>query len=264
MRLLSVTSVLLFLLIYVPSEPTQSKPHQPSDTTAHSGDSQKQERDSTATGQVVPEQVIVSQLNSDPNQNAEQGGFHKYSSHIDSFFTAVIAVFGVLTWRVYREMLRANKIAERAWVVPNIITPSLPGNEKDMPHGFQVICRIENNGRTPAWLTATGSRGQVIKAGAQLSPEPTYTWAGPFPPDGTVLPPKGCIEQGIPLEASVLPFIEAGTHVFYIYGAIKYRDIYKQKHETKYCFVFKTTPTADNSAPRDFYIAGPAGYNLAT
>src|SRR5271170_3502489 len=102
MHLLSVTSVLLFLLTNLPSEPTQSKSHQSNNPTAHSDNGQEQKGDCTATGQVVPEQVIVSQLNSDPHQKAEQGGFHKYSDHINSFFTAVIAVFAVLTWRVYK------------------------------------------------------------------------------------------------------------------------------------------------------------------
>lgn len=269
MRLFSVVVFMLSFLAPLLSEATENKPHQSDDPTTHNDHRQEQKGNCTTAGQVVPQQIIISQLNSDPNQKAEQDGFSKYRDHnnllnsLNTLFTATIALFGVLTWRIYKEMLRANKIAERAWVVPNIVS-SLPESEKDMPHGFQVICRIENKGRTPAWLTATGSRGQFLKAGTPLSPEPTYTWAGPFPPEGTVLPPKGCIEQGISLEASALPSIEAGTTAFYMYGAIKYRDIYGEKHETKYCFVFKPRPTADNPAPRDFYIAGPEGYNLAT
>ena len=109
-----------------------------------------------------------------------------------------------------------------------------------------------------------GSQGALLAPTKELSPEPTYTWVKPFPSEGTVLPPSGHMEQGIPLAKAAFSSIESGDSVFYFYGVVKYRDIFGDKHETKYCFVFRPKSTPDNPTPRGFYVGGPDGYNAAT
>jgi hypothetical protein len=47
-------------------------------------------------------------------------------------------------------------------------------------------------------------------------------------------------------------------------GIIEYRDTFGSKHETRYCYRFKSGPTEADPAPRDFYVDGPSSYNRAT
>jgi hypothetical protein len=257
-----VTALSLLLLISLPSKQTNNTVQQPSNARAQSNNCPAQSRSCPPPAPSVVQQFQLSQPAPDPDKS-EGKDKSKASGFINSYSTLVIAIFTVLTFVVFRNQLRASKISERAWVVPNIVS-SEPQDEGGMADGFQVMCLLENRGRTPAWLTALGSRGQLVKLSGALPQKPEYTWASPFPPEGTVLPPDGHIEQGFPLKAGDLSHIEAGTSVLYVYGAVKYRDIYGDKHETKYCFVFRPKPTGDNPAPRGFYIAGPAGYNSAT
>jgi hypothetical protein len=37
-----------------------------------------------------------------------------WENHINALSTAIIALFTILTWRIYKAMLRASKITERS------------------------------------------------------------------------------------------------------------------------------------------------------
>jgi len=216
--------------------------------------------------QVTPPTIVVSDsvLN---EQKAQEDKKTVKNYHIDSFFTGVIAAFTVLTFWIYRGQLNATKIAERAWMVSNSIS-ELPiyDHLARQPAGKTFPLRFlqTNLGRTPAWITAMGSRANLVSQGQNLPIEPIYDWSGPFPPEGTVLPPQANIPQGADITLDDLSHIDNGDVTLYFYGAVKYRDVFRKKHEARYCYIFKPKPSAIDLSPRDFCIGGPANYNQAT
>jgi hypothetical protein len=254
--------IALILLASFSSGQQSGQPHKPTDSRAQKDDSAAHSRDTPLPAPVVVQQVQLPQSDTHAEKNHRQHK-NKDVDFINSSSTVVIAVFTILTFFVYREILRSNKIAERAWVVSDIAA-TIPEDAKDGPNGFQVMCLLGNKGRTPAWVTAIGSRGQLTTATKGLPPEPDYDWAGPFAPEGTVLPPGANIERGSRLSHADLNCVEIGVNTLHVYGIVKYRDIFGDEHETKYCYVFRPRPTADNPAPRGFYIGGPKNYNRAT
>ncbi|MGA9304958.1 MAG: hypothetical protein WBW31_06080 [Candidatus Sulfotelmatobacter sp.] len=252
----------LVLLIVWLSWQQPDQPHRPADSSIQrdNGAANDRNRPQPTPRGVQQVQLFQSGSSADKNYGNDK---NKTVDFINSGSTVVIAIFTILTFFVYREMLRSSKIAERAWVVSDIAS-SIPEDAKDSPNGFQIIYLLGNKGRTPAWITAIGSRGRLTTAVKKLPPEPDYDWAGPFPPEGTVQPPNASIERGTKLSQADLNYVEIGVSTLYIYGIVKYRDIFGDEHETRYCYVFKPGPTADNPAPRGFYIDGPEGYNAAT
>ena len=185
---------------------------------------------------------------------------HNLIDYLNAFSTFSVAIATIVMVVVVYNQSQATKTAERAWIVPEIQFPLL----ESVDGGIEVLNHFLNKGRTPAWVTGMGSRGQVLRPENELPPEPTYTLAGPFPAGGNVLPPGAYTRQGLPLNAQQWASIEKGESVFYFYGFVAYRDIFGGNHETRYCFRFKPAPTDTDPSPRDFYVTGPTGYNRAT
>jgi hypothetical protein len=185
---------------------------------------------------------------------------HDWKSFLNAISTTVVAVFTVLMVAVYWSQLQATKIAERAWIVD--LPPGLPTRNPD--GDTEIRWELENRGRTPAWVTSLGSAAQIVTAGDPLPVIPPYTMSGPFPPQGTVLTPNGKVERGLTIPFANMTAVEAGTHVLYAFGIAEYQDIFGSKREMRYCYRFKTGLTNADSAPRGFYVDGPASYNRAT
>ena len=173
--------------------------------------------------------------------------------------TAVIAAFTVLMFVVVHRQDRAMKIAERAWIVSDIGPPQPVGSIDTV----QVKCKIMNNGRTPAWITAMGSSGQFVRSEQDLPTNPNYTLAKPFAHSGTVLTPNGYTETGISFETKRLELAEKGEVILYFFGFVEYRDVFDQKHKTRYCYRLKPSQDLTSQTSLDFYIDGPEGYNTA-
>jgi hypothetical protein len=182
---------------------------------------------------------------------------HDLIDHINLLSTAVIAVFTFMMFVVMRRQDRATKIAERAWVVSDIGSLE-PTTRNDK---VQVICKIRNNGRTPAWITAMGSCGKLVRSESDLPENPPFTDAGPFTPKGSVLSPNAFTETGIPITAQQLQTLVRGEVILYFMGYVKYRDAFNQKHETQYCYQLKPSHDLTSTAPLEFYVGGPDRFN---
>lgn len=196
----------------------------------------------------------------DDNQKArDEKPNHDWVNNINSFSTAVIAAFTVLMFVVVHRQDRAMKIAERAWIVSDIGPPQPVGSIDTV----QVKCKIMNNGRTPAWITAMGSSGQFVRSEQDLPTNPNYTLAKPFAHSGTVLTPNGYTETGISFETKRLELAEKGEVILYFFGFVEYRDVFDQKHKTRYCYRLKPSQDLTSQTSLDFYIDGPEGYNTA-
>jgi hypothetical protein len=198
--------------------------------------------------------------NSSEKQNDTNNMLDHWKTPIDIITTAMIAMFTALTYFNLRSQLRATKIGERAWLVSNIGSIE----ETKVKGTFQVICKIKNNGRTPAWVTAAGSVGLIRNSEKELPKTPPYTHMGPFSRAGSVLPPTGWLPQGFPLTNEQLREVVKGKQTIFLTGFVTYRDIYKIEHRTTYCYQLKPAQDLTIPNPLDFFIAGPPDYNDAT
>ena len=184
---------------------------------------------------------------------------HDLIDHINLLSTAVVAVFTFMIFVVMRRQDRAMKIAERAWVVSDIGSLE-PTTRNDK---VQVICKLRNNGRTPAWVTAMGSCGKLVRSENELPENPPYTDAGPFTEKGSVLSPNAFTETGIPITAEQLQTLVRGEMILYFMGYVKYRDAFNQKHEARYCYRLKPSQDLASPVPLEFYVDGPDHLNSA-
>lgn len=123
------------------------------------------------------------------NKNCEQTStdnsgnrFIHSITYLNAASTVVVAIFTILIWRVYRAMLRASKINERAWIVPVVGTIEATKN----PEEFQVKVELTNKGKTPAWIAAAGSSGKGATEQQPLPAIPPYTEMKPFSKKGSL------------------------------------------------------------------------------
>jgi hypothetical protein len=270
MTFLSLLFVLFWTALLVPIfGSTQNDSQSVRQADKSSDDRQNLDREKKAVQTAAPKQANdeVDEPTFNYNQSYASENTRPVRSWIDSLnalSTAVVGAFTVLLAIVaYRQYL-ATRIAERAWVVcqpPNPL-PTYVGGD------VAIRWEVENRGRTPAWITALGSAARIIKIGDALPVEPPYTMAGPFTSDGTVLPPNAKASRGVTIPAPQMAAVEHGhegkEYALYVFGIVRYRDTFRSEHETRYCFRFKTGPTEDDPAPRDFYVDGPTIYTRAT
>jgi hypothetical protein len=186
---------------------------------------------------------------------------HNWVDTLNATSTAVVGAFTVVLAVIGARQFLASKMTERAWIV---CLPPDPPTRNPNTGDAEIRWELENRGHTPAWVTILGSAGKIVRAGDEIPENPPYTMAGPFPREGTVLAPNGKVLRGLTIPAAHMAFVEQGTHVLFIFGIVEYRDVFKGKHETRYCYRFKPGPTDADPSPRDFYVDGPRAYIRAT
>jgi hypothetical protein len=238
----------------------------PPDRSAKTGDTSEQSKKEVKPLTVVPPPTTSDSLGTDickQNKSNEQTStnnsdqrFIHLITYLNAASTVVVAVFTILIWRVYRAMLRASKINERAWIVP-VIGMIEPTQD---PEKFQVKVTLRNNGKTPAWITAAGSNGKGATDQRPLPIVPPYTEMGPFYGKGTLLSPTGGFDQGFSLDKERLDHVQSGLSQLFIFGYAKYRDAYGDLHFVRYCFEARKSLDANHPHPLEFYVGGPAEY----
>jgi hypothetical protein len=223
---------------------------------------QNSQNTTTPTVQSTPTATVPSAtpVNKPTTQNNQSDGSYSLfdANHINSFSTAVIAAFAALTFFIVWRQDRDRKLSERAWILPDI--GGLEGTKAS--DVFQVKCKIRNTGRTPAWITSMGACAYFVKDEKDLPKTPNYTRAGPFAGKGTLLSPDAFTETGVPVTQQQAEQVRRGEMTLYFSGFVQYRDIFGEKHETRYCYQLK--PSHDlTGAPSEFYVGGPDRYNVA-
>jgi len=164
--------------------------------------------------------------------------------------------FTILIFFVYLAMLRASKINERAWVVPVI----QPIQATTNPMEFQANVHLINNGKTPAWIMAAGSKGQAITNDKTLPGTASYDEMKPFNEKGQLLSPTGFLIQGFTLDKTRLDLVRIGNLQLFIYGYARYRDVYGDSHIVRYCFQAQKSQDPNHPHPVEFYVGGPKSY----
>ena len=198
-------------------------------------------------------------------------------------FTAVIAIFSIVAaWAAVKQAY-ATRQKERAWLIAIIEEPpesllgpqsgefsgpTTPGAITLVTNIYRVGCKIQNQGNSPAWLTARAEKLQVVPARENWIDElPNIPDYGPITnlgDYGAAMPPNAILPAPLLLNPNDAPDIEQGNKALYVYGFARYRDAFRAKHETRYCFRLKIALGVADPKSRGFYIAGPPAYNKAT
>jgi hypothetical protein len=130
---------------------------------------------------------------------------------------------------------------QRAWVGVTQFGSS-SATQNDAPYieaGKEVrfIARFTNSGKTPAKTTRTDIAFQFLPKGVQLSP----TLKEPNPPitASTFIVQPGATHflQTLPTVFSAPQIVAAtqGQLVLYVYGTIRYQDVFGKEHSTEFC-----------------------------
>ena len=253
----AITTLLLTIVFYQGTKP--------SDHPAKPGDTDEKSKQEIKPLTPVPDSshATVGKPNESSKQNGTANpdtGLPHWVNLLNATSTAVVALFTILVFFVYRAMLHATKMTERAWLVSDIGTiEETPTNQT-----HQVKVQIRNNGNTPAWVTAAGSNGWWVTDQNPLPRTPKYTLMQPFTKDGQLLPPTASFEQGFPLEKARIDRAVKKEVFLYVFGFVEYRDIYGNKHLTRYCYQAKPPLDLNHPQQLDFYIDGPDEYLKAT
>jgi hypothetical protein len=176
---------------------------------------------------------------------------------LNTVATTAMAVFALFSVLIYWGQLRALKINERAWIVPIVGVVEPISNSKQ----FQIKVELRNKGKTPAWVTAAGSRGKGVTDEKPLPGTPSYDEMKPFFSNkGMLLPPEGSFTQGFPFTQEHVDSILAKQSKLFVFGYAKYRDMYKKRHIIRYCFEAGKSLDANHPHPLEFYVGGPDEY----
>jgi len=178
---------------------------------------------------------------------------------LNTVATVALAVFALFSFLIYWSQLKALKINERAWVVPIVHAIEATSD----PEKFLITVDLQNNGKTPAWITGAGSKGQGATDEKPLPAAPSYDDMKPFSKRGNLLSPGGSLQQGFPLTKERLDHVLAGKSKLFIFGYARYRDIYKKRHVVRYCFEAGKSLNANHPYPLEFYVGGPDSYSEA-
>jgi len=189
--------------------------------------------------------------------------------------TALIALFSGAAAGAAAIQARATQQKERAWLVadmervPDSLVQPPPSTETKFVTGiYRLACTIQNKGSSPAWINEWAARLQVVPAQddwtKELPTTPDYGEATRVGDFGATMPPNAMLPITRFLDPQDAAAVERGERALYFYGFVKYRDAFRKRRETRFCFRLKVALGLTDPASRGFYIAGPREYNKAT
>lgn len=176
-------------------------------------------------------------------------------------------VAAICTLLIIRKQTKALMDADHAmvlimWTDYAHVNPEKP---TQLSHCFQWDVR--NGGKSPAFIEKINSRLITLNKLEDLPRFPVYK-SGPKDMVGKLeplLPDKDYGRFYAPIESDI-PYQDLEkacrekTCVLYAYGFIKYRDMYRRKHETRFGIVYNPKSTTRDP----WRIAGPRRYNRHT
>jgi hypothetical protein len=151
---------------------------------------------------------------------------------------------------------------ERAWLVPQgFIEPAeLPSARLHPQQTVEFAACIRNCGRTPAWLSEWLCKALVadttdIQAVLDYGAPHGHPGGMPFAPDQA----ENFLADLNP-QPSALDDIQAGRKHLYVYGVVRYRDIFGgPTHETYFCFHYSRTRDSRGNWAEGWALEPPEG-----
>lgn len=181
---------------------------------------------------------------------------------VNLLVSLVAAVAAIVTgFFVYRQIV-AFRNSERSWVLADIEEFSIKDVLLFSASGSRVVpifCTLKNYGVKPVWITAASFELRVVESVTLLPKEPDYgTWE-PFESEIPLLPESSGRYMRYPVSITTeeCGFVMSGKQKLYVYGFVTYKDTFRSRRKSRFCFCFSGNP------PR-FVCSGPKGYNKYT
>jgi hypothetical protein len=171
------------------------------------------------------------------------------NDHWIDIFTGVLCLIGVIQIGVYVVILKASRLAERAWIsleVRNIIgmeeIESIRQNTALLNDpetvGYQLIAEYSliNSGKTPARLIEGAIRFDLVDINS-LPSEPVYERIIPIPyliaPQGR---PFNSVAGMFFNKNEITEFIQQ-RRAFMLFGFVRYRDIHNKLRQSRFALI---------------------------
>jgi hypothetical protein len=158
----------------------------------------------------------------------------------------------------------ALALIERPWVLVSSAGLTNGWSSTANKSIFFGYLKFKNYGKSPAWVIEQGGSFDIHSNTDDLPPTPIYRDKEDFQDQGVILVPLSTAEDWQSLKLSQpedqelpLPIGQNPDYVLCFYGYIKYKDIFGQIHETRFCYKVRDPIRA---TPLD---AGP-NYTLQT
>jgi hypothetical protein len=219
----------------------------------------------------IPERIEVRQSAEDTEHDRR----YKNRSLLLSFVTFwAIAIYAVLVYLQYREMINAtgvtqaavnearhnrlqgeramiaeleqSRLDQRAWIGINNVVGAPKLNDV-----WKVEVVFHNSGRTPA----RSIRGSVLSEGVSRGKEPTFVYSKARSFEGGMIPPNGDFHTTVtishdtntqkpaPVDQPILDSLSSGDAKLYIHGEFQYGDIFGCRHWITFCWFYMTEPS---------------------
>jgi hypothetical protein len=188
------------------------------------------------------------------------------------YITAVYVLITGFTLRAIRRQANIAQMtakslmdADRAWLM--VTVGKLP-DFTPVPDLLQILWvepKVENAGKTPAWITKMRLKAQQFPSMEGIPDEPIYEGERTMHFDGEAVLPSGAsvAPLRVGVDAHDFTAIRQGKSFLYVYGFVDYLDVSKRPCQTKFCFLYHV-PGGFNPIPEGFVFGGPAAYNQAT
>jgi hypothetical protein len=203
-----------------------------------------------------------------------------YTETISAYSTLVIAFFTLITTGAFFYQIRITHNAERSWIgVDNIVPPEhLAWVNVPRLDNFLFEYTFRNRGRTHARINYVRIRFRMIEALEVLPRYPEYgtgdhTMFQEIPPDGMVYPPQESFIVHAEFEgpngekaptSEQIAAIRNHQSFLVSYGKVLYKDAFKRKHETRFCYVYSVQIGIQGRIKGEFHLGGPSAYNKTT
>lgn len=185
--------------------------------------------------------IDTRQTDSDEKKEDErpnESWWFKFRTDPVATFTFILAVVtGFLWWSTRQLVLGAEKTAAQQ-LRAYIFTTHKEGINLEVNGELSTATQIKNFGQTPAHDMMTCHRVGIYKlplTATNKLEEPTYEPGfpkGPLAP-GEVAYQRATIPELLPKD--IIADLEAGKAALFVFGEIRYSDIFNKPHRTSYC-----------------------------
>jgi hypothetical protein len=239
-------------------------------------DAQQTQKQESAKSNPAPNAIISkgiidglpTEVNRQNQENKPTDDPHKWLDRLNGLFTAIIALFAVVTGiAVIGQFITARR-TERAWMVT--FEPQMLFDGRTTNAIYR--CKITNVGRTPSRILETGiGLGRTTDL-SQLPTAPPYSERIQF--NRIVVAPNDFLPIGIvlspPLSNEDWQAIRGGKLFLYACGFVRYFDVFgsRKRHikETRFCHCsdIRLSLSYANEIPVRPCKEAPAEYHKAT
>jgi hypothetical protein len=207
----------------------------------------------------------ASSVNTD--QNSKENRKDPTPDWILVWITGIYTIVSGLTlWAIWHQN-RSTQNAERAVLIPqwdNMVHINPEHKNGDpLSHCFQWT--FANWGKGPAFIDETFAEMALIDAIESLPTRPKFGKPKHFM--GDPVPPGKAFEPGFyaPMkETRSFEIVEAeyrtGGKILYVYGFVRYRDMFGRPHETRFGLRYRAAPELRHEYD-GFLMDGPKAYN---